>query len=1160
MSVTARITATGEPTEISTIEVTIVTPRIICVSIKDQPPIAGRFVDTGSDQGTVNNEWVAKTSPFGDAPDFAKVLGPNQHGLLYSSKRPDEYVDRVTGKVATNWKVLGRTLKVDKVFYENDLHHECSWSIRPGAVDVTDVMPANAWMHHFYLKFDADLVSGQIYRIRPPAAWHYEDIIFNYNDRITRAKPLKASFAGWRPNDERKLAYLSQWIPGEANEGAINLHAMGFTSFELINEAGTTVWNSGVIPVGKDPTNPEPLNVFPGRVPATSNYAQRLYPSSEPSKRLTVVSISGTSPATVTLATGEGAKIANNDILYVGYLPTTDGSEMTGLSRWVKVTSKSGDSFVAQRFDVNVNAFIDSDVTGQPYDPSLMAGPTVGALYKTHLSDTAMTWVHQLDFTAFETPGTYRIRIPGLGVSDPFPIAENVWHNAAGHLAKGEYHNRCGHKIDGRFGYTRDWSFRHGKRGVTYHRSNLPSVFSLQGGVIPNLVDYGPTLVHPSSWTTTTEIDAGGEWFDAGDWDVFPSQHLESAYQAMFVYERLHEIDADSVVTDWNLPLSSDANLALGTDIDQAELDGLPEILHQIHYSLDWARRCQFVDGGCPSGIQNRYEAFVASPTGLGELPEVSVAAVSPYWTYAPDHPTNFEFAGLFAQFARILLSRGCTTAGNAYLAAAQAAWNWAEDVYTKTIVATSTTSTAIATGSKTFTLPYNSGLPAKVGDTVRIQSRANTANYMQGTVTSFTRPNELSLVVNVTSVGGSGTFTDWDVVMSGHDEFYYYDALTQIRRSTVRTGNTTSGSAVITGLSSMTGINVGDHCTGAGIRDNMRVKSIDSGSQITLESVYNTYDTAGNLLNPVIPAGATATASGVNLTFKVFSGGWDDAKYRTNLNEVHRRGKMYRLYAAICLFKATGTTAYRDTFERTYLSGDGYGFDLYGMTEYLGAAPFTGVSGANSSIVETIRSNILTDADSLADIVEAHADGFKHMGSGLLVYTAHVYGARVHNILSAPFVAATSGDRERFRKVLLDLMGLIFGANYMGWSWSVGFGPRFKRNMMHIDSQRLHPEGRTADGLVPYGPNFNPEFSLAIPFKSWSDTIPLSSLHHAYSPNETEHRRNQVAEPGRFFRPAHYSFDTRWQVNESEFGMPSIMVNELIAMILHGWDGNSAT
>jgi hypothetical protein len=79
------------------------------------------------------------------------------------------------------------------------------------------------------------------------------------------------------------------------------------------------------------------------------------------------------------------------------------------------------------------------------------------------------------------------------------------------------------------------------------------------------------------------------------------------------------------------------------------------------------------------------------------------------------------------------------------------------------TLTATSTTSTLIGTGSKTFTT--QSGKQFQAGQTLKIVSQANSANFMIADVTSYTTT---SLVVNVTSIGGSGTLADWNISISG--------------------------------------------------------------------------------------------------------------------------------------------------------------------------------------------------------------------------------------------------------------------------------------------------------------------------------------------------------------------------------------------------------
>lgn len=76
---------------------------------------------------------------------------------------------------------------------------------------------------------------------------------------------------------------------------------------------------------------------------------------------------------------------------------------------------------------------------------------------------------------------------------------------------------------------------------------------------------------------------------------------------------------------------------------------------------------------------------------------------------------------------------------------------------------ATSTTSLAIGTGAKVFTTQADKGFVA--GDFVAAISDADHANYMYGTVTTY---SGTTLTLDVTEVGGSGTLADWTVRTSG--------------------------------------------------------------------------------------------------------------------------------------------------------------------------------------------------------------------------------------------------------------------------------------------------------------------------------------------------------------------------------------------------------
>jgi len=76
-----------------------------------------------------------------------------------------------------------------------------------------------------------------------------------------------------------------------------------------------------------------------------------------------------------------------------------------------------------------------------------------------------------------------------------------------------------------------------------------------------------------------------------------------------------------------------------------------------------------------------------------------------------------------------------------------------------------SATSNTIATGSKTFTITADANVNRDwpVGSNVIAVSQAGAPGSMTGTVTSYT-PSTQSLVINVVSVAGSGTSTDWRI------------------------------------------------------------------------------------------------------------------------------------------------------------------------------------------------------------------------------------------------------------------------------------------------------------------------------------------------------------------------------------------------------------
>lgn len=126
---------------------------------------------------------------------------------------------------------------------------------------------------------------------------------------------------------------------------------------------------------------------------------------------------------------------------------------------------------------------------------------------------------------------------------------------------------------------------------------------------------------------------------------------------------------------------------------------------------------------------------------------EIAQAAAEAAQTAAEAAQTAAETAETNAETAETNAETAATNASN----------------YAAAYAGTSTTSLAIGTGAKVFTTQASKLWVA--GQFLQIASNANAANYMNGTVTSY---SGTTLTMNITNVGGSGTLADWNISISG--------------------------------------------------------------------------------------------------------------------------------------------------------------------------------------------------------------------------------------------------------------------------------------------------------------------------------------------------------------------------------------------------------
>jgi hypothetical protein len=117
-------------------------------------------------------------------------------------------------------------------------------------------------------------------------------------------------------------------------------------------------------------------------------------------------------------------------------------------------------------------------------------------------------------------------------------------------------------------------------------------------------------------------------------------------------------------------------------------------------------------------------------------------------------------YVGAAAVYAAAADSSATTAANSANVAttAAQTAAS-----YVGTLIDASTTSNAVGTGTKTFTVSANKGFSR--GQPIVIVDAASNANYMLGQVVAY---SGTTLTTSITQVGGSGTKTSWNLSATG--------------------------------------------------------------------------------------------------------------------------------------------------------------------------------------------------------------------------------------------------------------------------------------------------------------------------------------------------------------------------------------------------------
>jgi hypothetical protein len=166
------------------------------------------------------------------------------------------------------------------------------------------------------------------------------------------------------------------------------------------------------------------------------------------------------------------------------------------------------------------------------------------------------------DFSALKTPGQYYVYDPSTQKRSPvFTIGETVFKPVLKAATRMYYYQRQGTPITAKY-------------------AEGPWV---DGAA--NLQDAHARYVMAKD-DASQERDLSGGWMDAGDTDKYPPFNGDVIHPLLYAYTANPKAFTD----DFNIPESG---------------NGLPDILDEVKYQLDWLVRMQFPDGSVPVKMGN---------------------------------------------------------------------------------------------------------------------------------------------------------------------------------------------------------------------------------------------------------------------------------------------------------------------------------------------------------------------------------------------------------------------------------------------------------------------------------------------------------------------------------------------------------------------------
>ncbi len=257
--------------------------------------------------------------------------------------------------------------------------------------------------------------------------------------------------------------------------------------------------------------------------------------------------------------------------------------------------------------------------------------------------------VHYLDFHEFRETGTFRIRIPGVGVSRPFAIGAETWLSAFRKSLHGLLSHRSGIKLgEPLTTYERPRPMHPGDGVVVFRipHTMLEGEADTVQRAISEKLDSGEPVntwpLHPGAW---------GGYMDAGDWDR-RSQHLSVSRHLVELFQTNPQFFEE---------------VALDLPEDESK-DKIPDLLNEALWNIAFYRRLQEPDGGVGGGVESTQHPR----PGERSWEETLVLAA-----FAPDPLSSLSYASAAALLSSAIAPYDRELAGT-YRESAEQAWKWA--------------------------------------------------------------------------------------------------------------------------------------------------------------------------------------------------------------------------------------------------------------------------------------------------------------------------------------------------------------------------------------------------------------------------------------------------------------------------------------------------